>query len=247
MQFDLFTFFASLFNFLVLLALLRIFLFKRVTQAMDAREERIASTWDDAEKSQQEADELRSEYERRMEEADEERDEMLANARAEIDRQKRARMEEARQEVDRKRQEWLASLRSDQERLRRAVRRQVAEATVASTRAALRSLAGFELERQMVDRLLAEIGERGDEIAALISGASVEVTTSHRLGGGERKRLEEGISAIAEPDSIEFNESDDLVCGLRLRVADRELGWSVADYLANLETGIDELIETRQS
>lgn len=246
MQFDLFTFLASLFNFLVLLALLRIFLFKRVTQAMDAREERIASNWDEAEHEKQEAERLRDEYEQRMQEADEERDEMLEETRREIDREKRERLEQVGEEVDQKRREWLQSLESDQQRLVQSVRREVGRATVESTRSALEALAGTTLERQMVDKLLEQIGAQdGREIGDSFEGAEVEVTTSSELAGEERERISARIREFAEPASIDFGVSDDLVCGLRMRIDDQEIGWSIADHMAELETDVTELVESR--
>ena len=49
MEFDLFTFSAQIVNFIVLVVLLRIFLYKRIIDAMDKREERIASRLQEAE------------------------------------------------------------------------------------------------------------------------------------------------------------------------------------------------------
>lgn len=246
MQFDLFTFLASLFNFLVLLALLRVFLFKRVTQAMDAREARVANTWDEAENEKQEAERLRAEYEQRMEEADEERDQMLEETRREIDREKRQRLEEVSDQVDEKRREWLQSLASDQQRLVQSVRQEVGRATVESTRSALEALAGTTLERQMVDKLLEQIGAQdGRELGESFENAEVEVTTSSELADEERDRTEARIREFAEPASIEFRVSDDLVCGLRMRIDDQEIGWSIADHMAELETDVTELVESR--
>lgn len=246
MQFDLFTFLASLFNFLVLLALLRVFLFKRVTQAMDAREERIADAWDEAENEKEEAERLRADYERRMQEADDERDEILEQARREMEREKRKRLEEASEEVDAKRREWLHSLESDQQRLVQSVREEVGRATVESTRSALEALAGTTLERRMVERLLEQIGEQdGDELGTSLENAQVEITTSSELADDERDRISARIRELAEPESIEFNVSDELVCGLRMRIDDLEIGWSIADHMAELETDVSELVESR--
>jgi len=245
MQFDLFTFFASLFNFLVLLFLLRIFLFKRVTNAMDTREQRIADNWDEAERTKHEAEELRAEYEQRMEEADDERDELLRETREEIERQKKKQLDQARDEVREKREEWLESVRADQSRLMRSIRESVARATVESTQVALGSLAGVSLEQEMVVRLLEEIGDGARDLSDAIADSQVEVVTSHALGDELRDRIKSGISEIAEPASVEFDESGDLVCGVRMRVGDREIGWSVADHIAQLESGIEEMIEAR--
>ncbi|MFP4114136.1 MAG: hypothetical protein ACOC2Y_04945 [Spirochaetota bacterium] len=245
MQFDLFTFLASLFNFLVLLALLRIFLFKPVTKAMDEREERIANTWDEAEREKQEAEDLKAEYEEKMERVDEERDEMLLATREEMDRQERQRTERLREEIDAKREEWLQALESDKERLLRSVREEVAKATVESTRSALTALANVSLERRMVERLVEEIGSQGGGLVETLRGAEVEVTTSHRIGDDERGRIESKLREVGEPSSVSFAEAGDLVCGVRMQVGDREIGWSVSDHVAELESGITELIEAR--
>lgn len=245
MQFDLFTFFASLFNFLVLLFLLRIFLFKRVTNAMDTREQRIADNWDEAERTKHEAEDLRAEYEQRMEEADDERDELLRETRDEIERQRKKQLDQARDEVREKREEWLESVRADQNRLMRSIRESVARATIASTQAALGSLASVSLEQEMVARLLEEIAAGANELSDAIADSSVEIVTSHELDEGLRDRIRSGIAEIAEPASVEFDESDDLVCGVRMRIGDREIGWSVADHVAELEGGIEAMIEAR--
>lgn len=245
MQFDLFTFLASLFNFLVLLALLRIFLFKRVTRAMDAREDRIASSWDEAEQEKQEARELKQDYQQKMDQADQERDELVQRTHEQMDREKRERMEKVREEIDQKREEWLHALESDKDRLLRAVREEVARATVESTTSALTALADTSLEHQMVDRLLDEVASQAGDLVEALRGADVEVTTSTCLDEENRKRIESRLREIGEPASVQFSESDDLICGVRMRLDDREIGWSVADHVAELESGITELIETR--
>lgn len=245
MQFDLFTFLASLFNFLVLLALLRAFLWKPVTKAMDERESRIQGSWDEAERERDEAEQLREEYEQKMNELDAEREEMLASTRDELEREKRRRLDEIRGEVDSRREEWLAGLRGDQDRLRRAIRSEVAHATVDSTAAALEALAGTSLAARMTERLLEEIDAGREELADSMRGATVEVTTSERLDDDRRRRLEERLREIGEPGGIEFTEADELICGVRLQVGDREIGWSVADHVAELESRIADLVEER--
>jgi F-type H+-transporting ATPase subunit b len=245
MQFDLFTFLASLFNFLVLLGVLRIFLFKRVTAAMDARESRIADNWDEAEHEKEEAEQLRRDYEQRMQEADEERDDLLEEARRQIEREKEQGLERAREEVDRRRQDWLEGLQSEKERLFQSVRSEVARATVESTDAALRALAGETLQHQIVATLIDQLSQRQDELAEHIRGRSVEVTTADALSEQEQERVRETVNGIAAAETIDFSTSDRVICGVRMRLGDRELGWSIADHLAKLETDMAELVESR--
>mgnify|MGYP006278250853 FL=1 len=245
MQFDLFTFLASLFNFLVLLALLRIFLFKRVTRAMDAREERIHDNWDEAQREKEDAQELRKEYEQRMEEAQEERDELLESARDQVEREKRQGLERAREDVDQQRAAWFEGLQAEKERLFRSIRSEVARATVESTEAALRALSGGTLERQIVSTLIEQLSSRRETLVEHIQDGAVRVTTSNELSDEQAERLRSAITEIATPASFELTESDEVICGVRLQLGDRELGWSVADHLESLEVDIQELVEAR--
>ena len=246
MAFDLFTFVASLFNFIVLLVLLRIFLFERVTKAIDERQRRIAESWDEAEEKQREADDLRADYEQRMEEIDEERDELLRQAKDEMERQKRARLEEVRDEMDEKRQEWMQALADEQNRLLESVRREVAYAAIESSKAVLHALAGVNLEQRMIDRLLEEVrSHNDDELVGRLEGADVEITTSAKLNDDERQRVTSALGEVAEPGSIAFNESDELGCGIRMRIGNLEIGWSIADRLSDLEGEVSRLVEAR--
>ncbi len=244
MEFDLFTFGASLFNFIVLLVLLRIFLFERITKAIDERQRRIAETWDEAESKQREADDIRADYEQRMEEIDEERDELLRRAKEEMERQKRARLDDVRSEMDEKRKEWMDDLAGEQHRLLESVRKEVAHAAIESSRAVLRALAGVDLEQRMIDRLLEEIGShQNEELADELEGAEVEITTSTELHDDDRERITSALRKVAEPGSISFHQSDELGCGVRMRIGDLEVGWSIADRLSDLESEVSRLVE----
>ncbi|MFP4563574.1 MAG: F0F1 ATP synthase subunit B, partial [Spirochaetia bacterium] len=61
-QFDLFTFVATIVNFLILVALLRIFLYKRVVKAVEDRRAKIENRWNEAETAREDAERSRQEY-----------------------------------------------------------------------------------------------------------------------------------------------------------------------------------------
>ena len=243
MQFDLFTFIASLFNFIVLLVLLRIFLFKRVVAAMEARESRLSETWDEAEEAKSDAEELRDEYAKRMERIDEKRSEVLDDARSQADRERESLLEEARHEVQQKREEWMDALREDQQKLLRGVQEEVTRAAVESARSILQGLAGVSLEDAMVDRLLQQISEDGDQ-AEMFGGEEVQIATSRELDDDERSRIRTRLNDVAEPDSVDFTRVDGLICGVRIKLGDREISWSAADRVADLETAVTDLLKT---
>lgn len=243
MQFDLFTFLASLFNFIVLLVLLRIFLFKRVTKAMDEREERIQGTWDEAEEERDQAQRLKREYEQKMEEAEDERAELFSEAQRQAEEERKAKLNDLRNEIDERREQWLHDLSEQQEQLVGAIEREVAQATVASVQSALSHLANASLEEQMVRSLAGRIrNEWADQLKESVDGAQVEIFTSSEIAGELQDELRSSVREVAAPSGVEFAVEEDLVCGARVRIGDKELGWSVADQTSEIEKRVNRLV-----
>lgn len=243
MQFDLFTFLASLFNFVVLLVALRFLLFKRVTNAMDEREERITSTWEEADQKQEDADKLIAEYERYMEDAEEERAQLLEEAKRGAEKHRQQLIEDARQEIANRRDEWAQSLAAHQEELLRTIYEQVADATVASTRGVIVALADERLERTVVTRLVGRLGdgEESDLLAAMHHARTV-VTTSAELAEETRQHVQERLLTMGEPSAVTFETDQRLLCGARIIAGDQELRWSAHDALADVQAEIAQII-----
>ena len=68
-------------NLLVLYLVFKKFLFKPVMKVINARENMIKQQFDDAKKSQEEADALKASYDEKLESAKTEADEIIVNAR----------------------------------------------------------------------------------------------------------------------------------------------------------------------
>ena len=68
-------------NLLVLYLVFKKFLFKPVMKVINAREDMIKQQFDDAKKSQEEADALKASYDEKLESAKTEADEIIVNAR----------------------------------------------------------------------------------------------------------------------------------------------------------------------
>ncbi len=81
MHIDWFVFFCQIVNLLLLLFLLKKFLYGRIIGAMDAREARIASTFADAEKAREAAKESAERYEKRLRDLDAHVDAAMNRAR----------------------------------------------------------------------------------------------------------------------------------------------------------------------
>ncbi|MFP4375729.1 MAG: F0F1 ATP synthase subunit delta [Spirochaetales bacterium] len=243
MQFDLFTFLASLFNFIVLLVVLRIFLFKRVTNAMDEREQRIESTWDEAEEEKDQAQRLKSEYEQKMQAAEDERAELFQEAKQQAEAERKEKLEKLRREIDERREEWLADLKEQNEQLISEIDREVARATVSAVQRALGKLADRSLEEQMVHVLARRVrGEWADQLKEHVDGAAIEITTSDELSNEQQDELRTAFEDVGNPEAVRFEVDGEMVCGARVRIGDKELGWSIADETSEIENRVNRLV-----
>jgi F-type H+-transporting ATPase subunit b len=81
------TFVFQIVNTLILYLVLKKFLFVPVTEFIQGRQDEIQSSYDDAEKTNEEAKNLKSEYENKLDKVEEEKQEILIAAKKKADEQ----------------------------------------------------------------------------------------------------------------------------------------------------------------
>ena len=124
---DWFTVIAQIVNFLVLVYLLKRFLYVPITSAMQAREQRIADRISAADQSQIAAESIVKEYRLRSEELENERHRMFETVKTEVEATRQELLKKTRADVERRREDWLASLSREQATLSQIVRQRCAE------------------------------------------------------------------------------------------------------------------------
>lgn len=237
MQVDWITVSAQVVNFLILVWLLKRFLYRPVTQAMDRREREIAGRIEQAEAREHEAGEQAEQYRQRRERLERERQSLLEQAREEVARQRGSWLEEARREVSESRESWHAELDGEREQFLREMKSQVAETATAMARHALEELADEELEGRMVQRLTAALEqlEPGRREALRRAGGTVRITSAFELGTGQRSRLSRAVHEhLDEQAEVEYAEQPELLCGIALHRGGLRLDWNLDEYLDSL-------------
>ena len=89
MLIDPFTVGAQIVNFLILVGLLKYFLYGPIVSAMDKREEKIRSRLNDAERKKEEAEAERSGYEKERKEMEDQREKLLEEAEDEAEQRRK--------------------------------------------------------------------------------------------------------------------------------------------------------------
>ena len=240
-------------NFLLLVWLMKRFLYKPVLGAIDAREERIAKELADAKAQKMEAMEEREEFQRKNEIFDQERSELMNTASEEAKGEKARLLEEARSSAEALEAKWREGLEKDATRLEEDFQNRVRKDVFSIVRKTLSDLAGEELEGKITDIFLRRLGELDEgERKTLSKGmnsddGSVEVRTAFPLTEKQRKDLGQEVKRLLSlKEEPRFEEEKDLVAGIELVGGGQKISWTVDDYLFSLKESVETALPGRK-
>jgi F-type H+-transporting ATPase subunit b len=252
MLIDWFTVGAQALNFLILVWLMKRFLYKPILRAIDAREKRIATQLAAADAKRAEAQKERDEFQQRNEEFDQQRAGLLSKATHEAKAERERLLDEARKAADAlsaKRQETLAN---DARNLNQTITRRTQAEVFAIARKALADLAATSLEERMGEvftRRLRELnGEPKHGLAEALKTASEPalVRSAFDLPADQRAAIQNALNeTFASEVRVRFETAPDLVSGIELNTNGRKVAWSIADYLASLENAVGDLLTAK--
>ena len=185
MLIDWFTVGAQALNFIILVWLLKRFLYKPILNAVDAREKRIAAELADADAKKAEAQKERDEFQHKNEEFDQQRAALLSKATDEAKAERQRLLDDARKAADALSAKRQEALRSDADNLNQAIRRRTQQEVFAIARKALTDLATTSLEERMSEvftrRLRAMDGKAKEGLAAALKTASEPARRAQRV------------------------------------------------------------------
>jgi len=247
---DWFTIIAQIVNFLILVALLKHFLYGRVIKAMDERERKIASRLEDAEKKQEEAENEAASHRKRNQELEERRKELLSQASEEAEKERKELTEKAREEIDQLQARWRDALRQEKDSFLQELRQKVNEQVCHIARRAMKDLADADLEGKIVNTFTERLKNLGEKEQKTIvdsmgdGGHPVTIMSAFEIASNDRQKITKALrNTIKEDIEVEYQTSPDMILGVELRSDGRKLAWSLDDYLESLEASIGQILE----
>ncbi len=246
MQIDGFTVAAQIVNFLILVWLLKRFLYGPITQAIAARQQKIAAALEDARRQTQEAEAERQAYQARRAELEAQRETWLAQAQQEVAAQRETWLAAVRSEVETQRADWLAAWQREQTENQRALQREAARRLTEAVRRALRDLADADLERRMLEPLLARLraldaGERAILVRAAWSGCVVH--TAFPLDAARQTQWRNALGeCLGNEVPFTFRHDPEASCGIILEMPGHRLVWTLDSYLDGFSQQLDEVL-----
>jgi F-type H+-transporting ATPase subunit b len=250
MKIDWFTIAAQAVNFLVLVWLMRRFLYKPILNAIDEREKRIAAKLANAEKIQTDATKERDEFEQKNSEFDRQRDTLLRTATDEAQTERQKLIEQARNDARALQSQQRETLRNEQHSLRQAIGLRAQQEVFAITRKTLADLAGTSLEARVCDVFTGRVRqidgtekENFAEALATMSGPAL-VRSAFDLPDTQRLTIQNALNETFAADiELQFETAAGLIGGIEVSANGRKVAWSIEEYLTSLEQGVTDLLK----
>jgi len=252
MLIDWFTVGAQALNFLILVWLLKRFLYKPILNAVDAREKLIAAELADAEAKKGEAQKERDEFQHKNEAFDAQRAALLSKATSEAQAERQRLLDDARKAADGFAAKRKEALRSEARNLNEAVSRRTQQEVFAIARKMLSDLATTSLEERMTEvfaQRLRTIDGKAKEGLGQALRAKAEpalLRSAFDLPTEQRATIQKALNqTFSNEVKIRFETAPDLVSGIELSADGQKVAWSIASYLTSLETEVEELQKNR--
>jgi F-type H+-transporting ATPase subunit b len=252
MLIDWFTVAAQAVNFILLVWLLKRFLYKPVLAAIDEREKRIATQIQEAEKKKAEAAQEQSDFLHKNEEFERQRAGLLLEATKTAKVERDRLLEKARADSEDLGSKLKKTVHDELDNLNGKIGTLAVQEVFSIARKTLAELADVNLDERLTAIFLRRLHDLNDqqreELKAALATSSrpAMVRTAFEVGPPQKTAIEAGVKAIlGEGTSIEYETRTGLISGIELSANGQKFAWSIADYLTTLTHSVHGLLEPK--
>ncbi|MBO3098981.1 F0F1 ATP synthase subunit delta [Gelidibacter pelagius] len=242
MEINWFTVIAQIVNFLILVWLLKRFLYKPVLDAIDAREKKIASQLEDAATKKAEAKRDKDLFRQKNEAFDKERVAKMNAVHEQIDSEKQRLLEDVRKESTVLRSKFEQSLKQQEQEIVDRLKKKTKDAVFDIAKKTLSDLADVSLEQQVVTVFIEKIrnldgASKTKFIDALKDNEGpITIKSVFDLSDSSKQELEKAMEKITEKQNdFRYELEPELVSGIKIETASYQLSWTIDSYLEALK------------
>ncbi|EOR96665.1 ATP synthase B chain [Arcticibacter svalbardensis MN12-7] len=245
MQINWFTVIAQIINFLILVWLMKKYLYKPILQAVDEREKKIASKLTDANSKEAEAKSEQAEFKKKNDDFDRHKKKMMDALTGDVETERQKLMDTTKADAAVLKLKLEEASKELQESLNKQLMQKTQDEVLSITQKVLSELASTNLEEQTVHvfiRNIKAITEKDKKqfIDAFDSGsAPLSIKSAFDLPSKEQQSIKTAIEDLIGPDVKYIFETDPkIIGGIELITKGYKLSWSFAAYISSLEKSI---------
>jgi len=234
---DWFTVAAQAINFLILVLLLRRFLYGPIVKAMDDREAAITAQTQVAEKLQAEASAEIAAYQEKQSEWQVQKSQLLQQAEEDVETRRQALIQQARVEADEMRRRWQQTVANDSDAFIKSLRRQAGETAIQLSRRLLADLVDVSLEERMAVVFTAHLTQiPEEEWQQILTSGSLVLASAWPLAPATQQTIIQGMAARENSEiALQFQVEPNLLYGLELRTPSYKIPWTLDNYLDEMQ------------
>lgn len=243
MSIDWITVIAQVVNFLILVWLLKRFLYRPILDGIDAREAEITDRMSEAARIREKATAVQATYEDQLSTLHTDESAMMKSTHQKAEIERDALLKKARETLVHERKEWAVHLKEETRKYTTELHRAGTEALLSLTRKALTDLADETLEERIVARVATRLAPMADELrkAAGESKEAIAVTRDP-LPKNACNRLKADLKKLLPDVTLNFETDAEQAPGMILRLGGAQVNWTVDTYIDGLEELLEEKI-----
>jgi len=251
MNIDWLTVGAQIINFVVLVLLLKRFLYGPLINAMDQRERDISNRLLEATDKIHVAEEEEQRFIRKTEELEQQSESILEEAKRSAAAEREQAFEKLRQEISEASELWKRDVEREKDEFLRIARAELAQQVIALTRRALSDLAEAELETFIIKTFVKQLSTVDKSVTDAIAETCkrtkqpITIATTFEASEDTIHVLRENLDRLfGETLDVVFKTDEQLVCGISLIAPTRKITWSIDAYLDDIQEDLSKLLRS---
>lgn len=239
MAIDWTTFTLEVVNFLVLVWILKHFLYQPVLDILARRQADLTRTLEEARRVEVAAAELRDQFEHRLADWEAEKTRLRAGLESDLEAERGRQFQALTRTLATERERQRAQETHREELRRRAVEVQAIDLALDFATRLLTRLAGPELERRLIEVFIEDLARLPEDRLAAMDAAILDepspalITSAFPIDEAQRQRITAALTArLGRALPLSWAEDAKLLAGLRLALGPWQLDLSLADELA---------------
>ncbi len=247
MSIDWITVVAQIANFLVLLWLLKRFLYRPILDGIDAREREIAERMSEATRIRETAQATEADYQAQIALLRQGREGLMEESRQAAKAERDALLAEAHAQLIREQQEREKQRAEEALRYSRELHDTGANALLSLTRKALSDLSDETLEQRIVSQAAARSAALSEQLKQAAGGQTkAKITTQYPLPQDLQEKLITEFNQSLPNCGLTFDVDPEQSPGLNFRMGGAQLGWTVDSYMDGLEELLRDGLSVRK-
>jgi F-type H+-transporting ATPase subunit b len=240
-----FTIAAQIVNFLLLVWLLKRFLYSRIIAAINNRENKIAAALSEAAAKEREAAEQLALYQGKLADFEKQRDDLLAQARLEAEKQHAELVEKARGYARSLESAWREDLEQQRTAFLLDLRNRAAAEILAIARRTVADLASLDVQQCAVQTFLGKFRSLDRATCKRLGSNDLLIRSAFELPDETRAEIQRVIEGRLETSvCLRFEHVPEMGLGVEVRGNGTRIAWNSENYLEALERDLAETFAT---